>query len=179
VALLNDGSRSAGGRTSTKRKATKGERRIGVTCDEIEQLVFGSQRDPNEMFRCKKDGATRPSVDEEPWTSVDMQDDPDPNSDPDEPPTSRLNDQEKQLAGQRRAEEREMVRRAARRGVVFGFALNPHSPSPLNGANQIDSAAPRGQNDAGFVRRKCEALMNGAVVEPSFAKGNWAIRWRE
>ena len=27
--------------------------------------------------------------------------------------------------------------------------------------------------------RKAEALMNGMVVEPSFAKGNWAIRWRE
>jgi hypothetical protein len=28
-------------------------------------------------------------------------------------------------------------------------------------------------------KRKCEAVMSGAVVEASFAKGEWAIRWRE
>ncbi|KAK7913824.1 hypothetical protein PG985_011527 [Apiospora marii] len=27
--------------------------------------------------------------------------------------------------------------------------------------------------------RFCEAVMSGKVVEPSFAKGNWSIRWRE
>ena len=28
-------------------------------------------------------------------------------------------------------------------------------------------------------RRKCEAIMNETVVEPSYAKGEWGIRWRE
>jgi hypothetical protein len=28
-------------------------------------------------------------------------------------------------------------------------------------------------------KRKCEAVMKGAVVEASFAKGEWGIRWRE
>jgi hypothetical protein len=28
-------------------------------------------------------------------------------------------------------------------------------------------------------RRMCEAVMHGAVVEPSYAKGDWSIRWRE
>jgi hypothetical protein len=28
-------------------------------------------------------------------------------------------------------------------------------------------------------RKMCEAVMNGSVVEPSFAKGDWAVRWRE
>ncbi|KAF9874223.1 hypothetical protein CkaCkLH20_08206 [Colletotrichum karsti] len=60
----------------------------------------------------------------------------------------------KREEGQRRAHEREMVRCAARRGVVFGFAV-------------------------GEERRKCEAVMQGKVVEPSFAKGDWGVRWRE
>lgn len=61
---------------------------------------------------------------------------------------------EKRKEGMRRAKHREMVRCAARRGVVFGFG--------------------DGEN-----KRKCEAIMLGKVVEPSFAKGDWSIRWRE
>jgi len=63
---------------------------------------------------------------------------------------------EKRAEGQRRAHEREMVRCAARRGVVFGFLV-----------------------DGKDERRKCEAVMQGKVVEPSYAKGDWAVRWRE
>ncbi|KAB5551242.1 hypothetical protein GE09DRAFT_167149 [Coniochaeta sp. 2T2.1] len=63
---------------------------------------------------------------------------------------------EKRLEGQKRAKEKEMVRSAARRGVVFGFVVGD-----------------------GDERRKCEALIKGNVVEPSFAKGDWSIRWRE
>jgi len=60
----------------------------------------------------------------------------------------------KRREGERRAEEREMVRRAARRCCAFGFG---------------------GEAE----KRKCEAVMKGTVVEPSFAKGEWSIRWRE
>jgi hypothetical protein len=60
--------------------------------------------------------------------------------------------------GQRRADEREMVRKAARRGCAFGFVVD-------------------GAGDG--ERRKCEAVMKGVVVEASFAKGEWGIRWRE
>ncbi|KAF2687485.1 hypothetical protein K458DRAFT_238784, partial [Lentithecium fluviatile CBS 122367] len=63
----------------------------------------------------------------------------------------------KRREGQKRADEREMVRRAARRGVAFGFVSG---------------------EDAG-EKRKCEAVMKGMVVEASFAKGEWGIRWRE
>ncbi|KAK2039351.1 hypothetical protein LZ31DRAFT_476810 [Colletotrichum somersetense] len=63
---------------------------------------------------------------------------------------------EKRAEGQRRAHERELVRCAARRGVVFGFLV-----------------------DGKDERRKCEAVMQGKVVEPSYAKGDWAVRWRE
>jgi hypothetical protein len=62
----------------------------------------------------------------------------------------------KRREGQRRADEREMVRKAARRGCAFGFAVE-------------------GEEE----KRKCEAVMKGTVVESSFAKGEWAIRWRE
>lgn len=77
--------------------------------------------------------------------------------DADEPvDSSTLNSSEqRQQEGQRRAERREMVRRAARRGVVFGFRTE---------------SIPDG--------RKCEALQKGRVVEPSFAKGDFAVRWR-
>ncbi|RSL62850.1 hypothetical protein CEP54_005542 [Fusarium duplospermum] len=60
---------------------------------------------------------------------------------------------EKRKEGQKRAKEKEMTKCAARRGVVFGFLV-------------------------GEERRLCEAVMAGKVVEPSFAKGDWSIRWR-
>ncbi|KAF5592864.1 chitinase [Fusarium pseudocircinatum] len=63
---------------------------------------------------------------------------------------------EKRRQGQKRAKEREMTKCAARRGVVFGFTVS----------------------DKG-EKRLCEAVMAGKIVEPSFAKGDWAIRWRE
>ena len=62
----------------------------------------------------------------------------------------------KRREGQRKADEREMVRRAARRGCAFGFSV-PDEPE----------------------KRKCEAVMKSAVVEASFAKGEWGVRWRE
>lgn len=65
---------------------------------------------------------------------------------------------ERRREGLRRARRREMVRCAARRGVVFGF---------------------EGEGDGHGERRKCEAVMLGKVVEPSFAKGDWSVRWRE
>lgn len=66
---------------------------------------------------------------------------------------------EKRRQGLRKAKERDMVRCAARRGVVFGFRID------------------EGQGVEG--RQIYEAVMNGKVVVPSFAKGDWSIRWRE
>ena len=68
--------------------------------------------------------------------------------------TDDQQDQEtRQQIGQQRAAQREMVRRAARRGVIFGL-------------------------DQGSSSRKCEVVQHGRVVEPSFAKGDFNIRWR-
>lgn len=57
--------------------------------------------------------------------------------------------------GMQKAKEREMVRRAARRGVAFGFEMEEGK------------------------RRSVEAVQWGRVVESSFAKGEWGVRWRE
>ncbi|KAF1932586.1 uncharacterized protein M421DRAFT_416210 [Didymella exigua CBS 183.55] len=71
---------------------------------------------------------------------------------------------QRRLEGQRRADEREMVRKAARRGCAFGFVVD--GDEGVRGGDKGE-------------RRKCEAVMKGAVVESSFAKGDWAVRWRE
>ncbi|KEF56901.1 uncharacterized protein A1O9_07091 [Exophiala aquamarina CBS 119918] len=90
----------------------------------------------------------------------------------------------KRQEGQRVAEEREMIRRAARRLIAFGYSARA-DPSNMS---KSETESP-GQSRKRLVgdrehslrdsQRKCEAVINGAVVEPSFAKGNWAIRWRE
>lgn len=82
---------------------------------------------------------------------------------------------EKRKKGQRRAKEREMVRCAARRGVIVGFAVK----SEDSGVGQRRNAEANEDESKEVRKRKCEAVVLGKVVEPSFAKGDWAIRWRE
>ncbi|KAI9051529.1 hypothetical protein LZ554_004575 [Drepanopeziza brunnea f. sp. 'monogermtubi'] len=72
-------------------------------------------------------------------------------------------DLQKRREGQVRADGRESVRCAARRGVAFGFATAKGS--------EVGGGAEG--------RRLCEAVRQGSVVEASFAKGAWGIRWRE
>jgi len=109
---------------------------------------------------------------------------------------------EKRREGQRRAEEREMVRRAARRGCAFGFIIKDWA-SNGTGAGKLVSVvgscadtqgttarrkakSKRARGDSvgdakektNDQRRKCEAIMNGSAVEASFAKGDFAIRYR-
>jgi hypothetical protein len=67
---------------------------------------------------------------------------------------------QKRREGQKKADQRELVRCAARRGVAFGFVV-------------------KGRGEPSEERRLCEAVMQGKVVESSFAKGDWSIRWRE
>lgn len=107
----------------------------------------------------------------------------------------------KRRAGQRKAEERELVRCVARRGVVFGFTVDRLSLGEKargeggagkkgkgkgkkggkgkGGLTDEDDDDSEASNKNETIKRKCEAVMQGAVVEPSFAKGDWAIRWRE
>ncbi|TIA07594.1 hypothetical protein D6C83_08639, partial [Aureobasidium pullulans] len=84
---------------------------------------------------------------------------------------------QKRRDGQRRAEEKEMVKCAARRAVVFGLessrVLAGEGKKGKKGKDDDDGEAKQ------QGRRMCEAVMHGAVVEPSYAKGDWSIRWRE
>ena len=79
-----------------------------------------------------------------------------------------------QQLGRLRAANREKVRQAARRGVAFGFAVDGAHPES---SGKGDST--RDGNDAGPRRQKVEAVQGGKVVESSFAKGEWGVRWRD
>lgn len=169
----------------------KGEKRWGVPCSAVERLVFGRRDEPGKTFGRKKNRASRVigavEKDEE-FKNVDMIDDDEIERLVDvnffgtgfagkprppqhlnevnggvggekgwaerEPETAQAT--EKRLQGQQVAEQRELVKRAARRGVVFGFRVEDKED-----------------------RRKCEILMNGITVEPSYAKGDFLIQWRE
>lgn len=220
VDLLNAEPGCGVDRTAAASKLVKGDRRIVVTCDEIEEIVFWNRHDPSKTFGCKKNRASRAiGHEEEEWRSVDTVDSDgsvsDHGSQPLSPPksqggprirpaqtesevnggiggekgwaerqTENSEDLAKRQEGQRRAEEREMIRRAARRLIVFGHSAEagPSSTSRSEAVSQgraEKKIAGDRAHSSKDPQRKCEALMNGAVVEPSFAKGNWAIRWRE
>lgn len=145
----------------TKSRVKKGDHRTIIFCGEIERIAF------NRLQPAVKD-------EQQDTEESDFEEGGDEDLDPAELQGKRPNpggpgSKEKQQEGQKRAEEREMVRRAARRAVVFGF------PSD----KAYDNAEAHSKPDPGSDNRKCEALMNGQVVEPSFAKGDWAIRWRD
>jgi hypothetical protein len=92
-------------------------------------------------------------------------------------------------AGQKKAEEREFVRCVVRRAVVFGVEVEGWEEVGGNGGGAKKGKKGKGKRDADSgdedvqsevkPRRKCEAVMSGQVVEPSFAKGDWSVRWRD
>ena len=180
------------------KKKPKGDSRILVSCSAVENLVFGDRHDPTKTAGRNRDRAQRGVPDDGEWKPVDMTDEPmakeeedvidgdvlarmsirsgtrvRPSQDVSEVNggvggekgrAERIEENEemlqKRIEGEKRAHEREMVRCAARRGVAFGFVLGA------------------GNGEQG-ERRKCEAVMQGKVVESSFAKGDWSIRWQE
>ena len=93
---------------------------------------------------------------------------------------------QKRLDGQKRADEREMVRCAARRLCAFGVVVDDPIEAKTKGAKGKGKGKgkQKGGNDSDDGaeqehRKKCEAIMSGSVVEASYAKGEWGIRWRE
>lgn len=97
---------------------------------------------------------------------------------------------QKRREGQKRADERELVRCAARRLCAFGVVVD----KLVAGEDAKDKGAKgkgKGKGKGGVSgddsgggggeehRKKCEAVMSGNVVEASYAKGEWGIRWRE
>ncbi len=208
TSLLNSEEDSGIEKTGAESRKIKGDKRVIVTMDEIEEVAFDRPKDPEKVYGRTKDRRKRGVPEKGEWQSVDMETSEDDVNEEQNDATFRQvkgdhvrpsqlesevnfsvggerGKQEKieedeamkqrRDEGQRLAEEREMVRRAARRGIVFGFVV------PAGGGEM--KAGQGGQADGGGVeigvRRKCEALMNGNVVEPSYAKGNWSVRWRD
>lgn len=225
VSLLNQEDNSGIEKTAARTKTVKGDKRMVITCGEIEEIVFGSRHDPKKVFGRRKNRASRAiGKGDAEWRSVDMDDSDEPTTpqqlipvdDDGRPDTVGPNirppqlqsdvngsiggekgwaeraeetpeEAQKRKDGQRRAEEREMVRRASRRAVIFGLVVS----GPENTSDRFEARGARKAkrtkadslvepaSEEHDHRRKCEAIMNGSVVEPSFAKGDWAIRWRE
>jgi hypothetical protein len=178
------------------KKKPKGDSRILVSCSAVENLVFGDRHDPTKIAGRNRDRAQRGVPDDGEWKTVDMTDEYQPEEDGEaidgdllarmsirsgtrvrpsqdvsevnggvggeKGRAERIEENEemlqKRIEGQQRAHERELVRCAARRGIAFGFASGSGSGEQV---------------------KKCEAVMQGKVVESSFAKGDWSIRWRE
>ena len=99
---------------------------------------------------------------------------------------------QKRREGQKRADERELVRCVARRLCAFGVVVNAsHGGTDWLGKDKGVKGKGKGKRKVGRAedddsdegreesRRKCEAVMSGQVVEASYAKGEWGIRWRE
>ncbi|KAF4450818.1 hypothetical protein F53441_6150 [Fusarium austroafricanum] len=190
-----------GSRKHKKGKNSKGDNRILVPCSAAEELVFGPNRasmeEENEESHSEDEASKEPEHTKAPSEPRTSEEDMDLSGnikvenyiDGDvlarmsvrsgtriRPPQSisevngsvggekgraeRIQETdamlEKRKQGQKRAKEKEMTKCAARRGVIFGLSVNENGE-----------------------KRLCEAVMSGKVVEPSFAKGDWAIRWRE
>lgn len=104
---------------------------------------------------------------------------------------------QKRLEGQKRADERESVRCAARRLCAFGvvddgqIGDNDARDKGAKGKGKGKGKEKEKGRSAVSVdddsderrrqerRKKCEAVMSGNVVEASYAKGEWGVRWRE
>ncbi|KAK6615686.1 hypothetical protein H4I95_00838 [Botrytis cinerea] len=84
VALLDQEKDSGLEKTGAKDRFVKGDHRIVVTCDEIEEIVFGSRFDPEKVYGRRKNRKSRAiggsNADAE-WKTVDMESSEDSASD--------------------------------------------------------------------------------------------------
>ena len=231
ASLLNGEEGSGIEKTGAQARVVKGDQRLVLTCDEIEEIIFGSRFDPEKIYGRNKKRRTRAIGDPNaPWRSVDMESSDEAGGEHHDPEDGAISsddggiplvdnfnvshvrpsqeqseinfsagggersraekieesaqDLERRQKGQKQADEREVVRRAARRVIVFGVEV-PKQQTTSPKASKSKSKGKRGASqevemeESPTELRKAEALMNGMVVEPSFAKGNWSIRWRE
>ena len=135
-----------------------------VDCADVEQKIFGVVAQSNE---------------EAPSDDIQTTDDDDDGGvpilghlgpiTPIRKQTRTKEDLTSQQLGRQRAANREKVRQAARRGTVFGFRVfGAHGmDTSLRQSSEIDQL------------RKVEAVQGGRVVEASFAKGPWGVRWKD
>jgi hypothetical protein len=165
----------------------KGEKRLTVPCSAAETLIYGDRSDPTKVYGRRKNRASRaittPDDSDAEESSLHVYHVEDGNkaaptafAGKPRPPqhltsvngsiggekgraereAESFEDAGKRMEGQKIADEKEAVKRAARRLCIFGV-----------------------EGEGGQGRRMCEAVMQGKIVEPSFAKGDWGVRWRE
>lgn len=151
-----------------------------MRCGEVQSKVFGERREGHREVaeerggeRDTAEGSEEESDDEEGGVKLPTTMNPTSTNKP-SPSIESLEREHlsPQARGIQTARQREQVRQAARRGVAFGFvvARDGDGLGGLIGGSD-------GMGEVG--RRKVEAVQNGRVVEASFAKGEWAVRWRE
>lgn len=144
-------------------------------CGEVQRVVFGDERRAVEGG-----GEVGKGVDDEIFSDESGDEDGGGVPLPHQPPSPNSSNAKDttplspQAQGLKVAKEREKVRQAARRGVAFGFRVGCDDREGVE-------AGPGGEEYEGGGRRKrrVEAVQNGRVVEASFAKGEWGIRWKE
>ena len=137
-----------------------------MTCNEVEQSVFrkvAEQAEQSGTESSKKEVADELDHGRLVYNDLDSSDDSDGGvsislSPPSPVEASKSLHKDLRLRGMQKAKNREMVRQAGRRGTTLGFLSWDEGP---------ERALP-----------KVEAVQNGRVVEASFAKGDWGVRWK-
>lgn len=92
---------------------------------------------------------------------------------------TRTDETDSRRAGLQRAHYREKVRQAARRGCAFGFLVG----DDIKTAGEDEAGQVAGEKKGKVVKgegrrmRKVEAVQGSRVVEASFAKGEFGVRW--
>ncbi|KAG6999540.1 hypothetical protein G7Y79_00034g069630 [Physcia stellaris] len=154
-----------------------GGRRV-VDCAEVERKVFGALAKSGELDVREHDALESGEACSSGQTSDDDDDGGVPLDGYPLPGVSSERNREvidnltPQQLGRQRAANREKVRQAARRGAVFGF----HTRS----TEALTQSQSRKDHEGGDIRRKrVEAIQSGRVVEASFAKGPWGVRWKD
>ena len=154
-----------------------GGRRV-VDCAEVERKVFGALAKGGELDTQEHDAYKNDERSSSSQTSDDDDDGGVPLDGHSLPGASSerqhevLDNLTPQQLGRQRAANREKVRQAARRGAVFGF---------LTGSTEaLTQSQSRKDHEGGEIRRRrVEAIQSGRVVEASFAKGPWDVRWKD
>jgi len=155
-----------------------GEGRGVVGCGVVEGVVLGSLKEEEEV---QGTGSSSREVEDAGGMDEKVSDDHDggvtlPRSPRNE---HRAKETTPQTAGLQRAHRREKVRQAARRGCAFGFLVDGDAGT---GGDEGGETGEGGDGEGGKGkgkgrRRKVEAVQNGRVVEASFAKGEFGVRW--
>ena len=163
----------------------QGSSRRVVACGEVEARVFGNLAQASGLNPSKdskefggegqSDTAfSDQSSDEDDAGGVSLGESMAPTAPFKNKPANLENSTPQQL-GRQRAANREKVRQAARRGTIFGFLVQALEPTDTS----LLSQQPKDPDSDRLRRRKVEAVQGGRIVEASFAKGPWGVRWKD